>query len=53
MTLFLLFSCISGQLESEKFVAENKNNFLDLLVKIGQGFQKRYLEFLAMLLGMH
>ncbi|UPA11341.1 variable large family protein (plasmid) [Borrelia parkeri] len=40
MTLFLLLSCGSGQLQAEKLAAENKNVFLDSLVKIGHGFQE-------------
>ncbi|UPA11398.1 variable large family protein (plasmid) [Borrelia parkeri] len=38
MTLFLLLSCGSGQLQAEKLAAESKNTFLDSLVKIGHGF---------------
>ncbi|UPA11490.1 variable large family protein (plasmid) [Borrelia parkeri] len=38
MTLFLLMSCGSGQLQAEKLAAESKNTFLDSLVKIGHGF---------------
>ncbi|UPA11692.1 variable large family protein (plasmid) [Borrelia parkeri] len=38
MTLFLLLSCGSGQLQAEKLAAESKNTFFDSLVKIGHGF---------------
>ncbi|MBW6186681.1 variable large family protein, partial [Pseudomonas aeruginosa] len=41
MTFFLLFSC-GGQLQAAKFAAEYKNNFLDSLVKIGQGLQELF-----------
>ncbi|WP_434757111.1 variable large family protein (plasmid) [Borrelia puertoricensis] len=38
LTLFLLLSCGSGQLQAEKLAVESKNTFLDSLVKIGHGF---------------
>ncbi|WP_330730405.1 variable large family protein [Borrelia turicatae] len=40
MTLFLLLSCGSGQLQAEKLAAESKISFFDSLIKIGQGFQE-------------
>ncbi|UPA11360.1 variable large family protein (plasmid) [Borrelia parkeri] len=38
MTLFLLLSCGSGQLQAEKLAAESKISFFDSLIKIGHGF---------------
>ncbi|ANF34605.1 Variable large protein 10 (plasmid) [Borrelia turicatae] len=40
ISLFLLISCGSGQLQAEKLAAESKISFFDSLIKIGQGFQE-------------
>ncbi|WP_330730319.1 variable large family protein [Borrelia turicatae] len=52
MTLFLLLSCGSGQLQAEKLAAESKISFFDSLIKIGQGFYEIFGNAIGDTLGL-
>ncbi|UPA14183.1 variable large family protein [Borrelia turicatae] len=51
ISLFLLISCGSGQLQAEKLAAESKISFFDSLIKIGQGFQEIFGNAIGDILG--